>query len=281
MLAVRNCRRSGSNSFCPVLPRTLSNLFRAQRRSAAAHRDRQRLACVGNPLQVGHDQLPPAEVFIESGGSLSRAVVHAGRLWHGRGGCERRGGDFVIEQFCFQCGVAGKPEPASGVDDDGEPACAMHRLRKTFLQPLRTAEVTAIVEEVYSKHVEPAAPSPLQATEKEKADMADTLETSQLERAIKLKAQGKTVPQIADELGLPTWRFYQSSKFKGAPWGEAADQPRAPKKPRKVRAEAVPVEVDEQPASAVPVAMDLLENPSIFIRLRQSQVHRLIELLLQ
>lgn len=111
--------------------------------------------------------------------------------------------------------------------------------------------------------------------------MADTLETSQLERAIKLKAQGKTVPQIADELGLPTWRFYQSSKFKGAPWGEAADQPRAPKKPRKVRAEAVPVEVDEQPASAVPVAMDLLENPSIFIRLRQSQVHRLIELLLQ
>lgn len=71
--------------------------------------------------------------------------------------------------WCFQCGELGTPERAVGVDVDGEPACAIHRVKPQ----LTHSAVEAISREVYK--VEPAAPSPLQATEQEKAEMADTL----------------------------------------------------------------------------------------------------------
>lgn len=32
--------------------------------------------------------------------------------------------------WCFQCGELGTPEKATGVDDDGEPACALHAKRE-------------------------------------------------------------------------------------------------------------------------------------------------------
>jgi len=62
-------------------------------------------------------------------------------------------------KWCMQCGALNRPEKAIGVDEDGEPACVLHRIRES------------IVTELTNAIVEPAAPSPLQATEQEKADM--------------------------------------------------------------------------------------------------------------
>lgn len=60
----------------------------------------------------------------------------------------------------MQCGEFGTPEPATGVDVDGEPACNLHRVRtdSIFVKP---------------KVVDSGAPSPLQTTEQGKADMAE------------------------------------------------------------------------------------------------------------
>jgi hypothetical protein len=34
------------------------------------------------------------------------------------------------EEWCLQCGTDGKPERAIGVDEDGEPACGLHRVKE-------------------------------------------------------------------------------------------------------------------------------------------------------
>lgn len=36
--------------------------------------------------------------------------------------------------WCLQCGSAGKPEPAAGVDEDGEPACVFHRAKPPAIE---------------------------------------------------------------------------------------------------------------------------------------------------
>lgn len=41
-------------------------------------------------------------------------------------------------QWCMQCGALGKPEPASGVDEDGEPACGVHRVKPPELPAPQT-----------------------------------------------------------------------------------------------------------------------------------------------
>ena len=68
--------------------------------------------------------------------------------------------------WCLQCGSKGSPERAIGVDDEGEPACAMHRSRPEFNQDF----VDKQMKQFKIDSVEPAKLSPPQAT-KETADM--------------------------------------------------------------------------------------------------------------
>jgi hypothetical protein len=79
--------------------------------------------------------------------------------------------------WCMQCGTVGKPEPAIGVDAEGDPACAMHRDRQVQPAKFNASFLEKRMKQFREKpetfdKVEPAAPSPLQATEQEKADMA-------------------------------------------------------------------------------------------------------------
>jgi hypothetical protein len=70
--------------------------------------------------------------------------------------------------WCFQCGVAGKPEQAVGWDEDGEPACGLHRLKAQ--RPFNLEDVSRgsthgqVPERVAEKSspIIPAAPSPVQ-----------------------------------------------------------------------------------------------------------------------
>lgn len=166
--------------------------------------------------------------------------------------------------WCFRCGEAGTPERAIGVDEDGEPACAIHREHdpRDFDQALRNK-------------VEPAPPSPVQATEQEKADMAnETLTFEQLQKGIKLKAAGKTVGQIGAELGIAAWKFYQSPGFKAAPSGIGEPVKLKKRKP----SPPAPVELDEvchEGESETPA-----NEHVVTIRLPESKIAKLLELLL-
>jgi hypothetical protein len=70
--------------------------------------------------------------------------------------------------WCFQCGVASKPERAVGWDEDGEPACGLHRVKAD--RPLKFKDVSRgsthglAPERVAEKSSPtlPAAPSPVQ-----------------------------------------------------------------------------------------------------------------------
>jgi len=78
--------------------------------------------------------------------------------------------------WCMQCGVSNKPVPAIGLDVEGEPACAMHRDRQVQPPKFDASFLEKRMKQFREKpetfdKVEPAAPSPLQATEQEKADM--------------------------------------------------------------------------------------------------------------
>lgn len=68
--------------------------------------------------------------------------------------------------WCLQCGSSGTPERAVGWDEDGEPACGMHRLkaeRPLILAP--AIESPPMIAEPIQKPA--AAPSPVQTSAKE------------------------------------------------------------------------------------------------------------------
>lgn len=70
--------------------------------------------------------------------------------------------------WCMQCGSAGTPELAMGVDEDGEPACAIHRIREPGEMTL--AETARRLKAAVSKPAKFAtatsAPSPQPAVQK-------------------------------------------------------------------------------------------------------------------
>lgn len=56
--------------------------------------------------------------------------------------------------WCLQCGSAGKPEPAAGVDEDGEPACVFHRAKPPAIElppciaePIKARPIEAVKAE--------------------------------------------------------------------------------------------------------------------------------------
>lgn len=68
-----------------------------------------------------------------------------------------------MSEWCFQCGVAAKPERAVGWDEDGEPACAMHSVKAK--RPFSLAahdELAPLKTEPIVVKLKPAAPSPVQ-----------------------------------------------------------------------------------------------------------------------
>jgi hypothetical protein len=84
-----------------------------------------------------------------------------------------------MSEWCFQCGVAQRPQRAVGWDEDGEPACSGHAKRAANPLKLdRPAEVQ-VAETPVSVHSYPgqfvneeekeeaAAPSPVQTSAKE------------------------------------------------------------------------------------------------------------------
>jgi hypothetical protein len=82
-------------------------------------------------------------------------------MWHtdGNDAQVRATGDDPMSSWCQKCGEQGKPEPAVGLDEDGDLACAIHSAK--------------IEIPVKLKCFDSAAPSRLEATEKEKTDMAN------------------------------------------------------------------------------------------------------------
>jgi hypothetical protein len=76
----------------------------------------------------------------------------------------------AMSEWCFQCGVDSKPERAVGWDEDGEPACALHRVKaaRPFNLPAPVALPPVMAEPMVVKVKPAAAPSPVQTSAKEK-----------------------------------------------------------------------------------------------------------------
>jgi len=146
-------------------------------------------------------------------------------------------------KWCMQCGALNRPEKAIGVDEDGEPACSMHCVKSNAVT------------------VEPAAPSPLQATEREKADMA-------IERTYSRTCSCGCGGELKGR-----WPYLKGhNKSEGGA---------LPKKPRgRVHVTAVNTALNEitiEPATQLNQAND----PVVPVYLRASQVWKLLELMLR
>jgi hypothetical protein len=84
-----------------------------------------------------------------------------------------------MSEWCFQCGVAQRPQRAVGWDEDGEPACSGHAKRATNPLKLDRPAEAQVAETLVSVHSYPgqfvneeekeeaAAPSPVQTSAKE------------------------------------------------------------------------------------------------------------------
>lgn len=80
----------------------------------------------------------------------------------------------AMSEWCFQCGVAQKPERAIGWDEDGEPACALHsvKAKKPFNleqshgrvaeQVAEKSSANSFAKKFEAAQIKPAAPSPVQ-----------------------------------------------------------------------------------------------------------------------
>jgi hypothetical protein len=72
-------------------------------------------------------------------------------------------------EWCFQCGVEGRPSKAVGVDEDGEPACSGHQVKEIGADlNAAAASRTAVSAPIgfgkksEAAQIKPAAPSPVQ-----------------------------------------------------------------------------------------------------------------------
>jgi len=170
--------------------------------------------------------------------------------------------------WCMQCGVSNKPVPAIGLDVEGEPACAMHRDRQVQPPKFDASFLEKRMKQFREKpetfdKVEPAAPSPLQATEQEKADMRTCS-----------GFEGEICTEVLKEKntsGMCT-RHYARMMYRET-------HPKKDKRP--TLREVVRVGTKTPATLDLQIAKVLEESdPFMVIRLRQSQVSKLLAQLL-
>jgi hypothetical protein len=160
----------------------------------------------------------------------------------------------AMSEWCFQCGVAQKPERAIGWDEDGEPACALHQVKEigaglNAAAASRTAvsapigstkapgltaagvsEVTRATARDTGNRQIPAAPSPAQTSVKEKS-MANN------------KGAREPRPCPVEGCGREIAACYMNQHLRAAHGTEAAGVA-VPKKPRKVAQQIEPSNAD-------------------------------------
>lgn len=93
---------------------------------------------------------------------------------------------------------------------------APHRFREPAPVTPAVVKISRTVEELSALPREvPAMPRTQQrAVETEEDRMADTLDSSQVDRALRMYSEGKSGAEIANAIGVPLWRLYQSQDYK-------------------------------------------------------------------